>query len=183
MLPIRKRNLRLQRISTLWQSACRQKRMQSFTAIVQHVSTLHHSLPHSPHYTVDGESVGIRSRHADWAAGYMNMLPPKLESVVKDCDSALALDKKYIKALNRRANALEKLGRNEEALHGKSLSWPLILLAHININPDFTASTILQGFRDTSSAQSVERVLHTLATVKAEETVTVSSCRKAQSSY
>jgi len=51
----------------------------------------------------------------------MNMLPPQLESVVKDCDSALALDKKYIKALNRRANALEKMGRNEEALLGKSL--------------------------------------------------------------
>jgi hypothetical protein len=51
-------------------------------------------------------------------SGYMNMQPPKYELVVADCDSALALDKRYEKALNRRANALEALERYEEALRG-----------------------------------------------------------------
>jgi import receptor subunit TOM70 len=48
------------------------------------------------------------------------MTPPKHELVVLDCDAALALDKNYIKALNRRATALEGLKRYEEALRGAS---------------------------------------------------------------
>jgi hypothetical protein len=48
------------------------------------------------------------------------MTPPNYEQVIQDCDSALALDKNYVKALNRRASALEKLNRNEEALRGSS---------------------------------------------------------------
>lgn len=46
------------------------------------------------------------------------MSPPRYEKVVEDCDKALALDKKYVKALNRRATALEALERYEEALRG-----------------------------------------------------------------
>jgi import receptor subunit TOM70 len=38
--------------------------------------------------------------------------------VVEDCDAALKLDAKYIKALNRRATALEALEQYEEALRG-----------------------------------------------------------------
>lgn len=37
---------------------------------------------------------------------------------MEDCDAALALDRKYLKALNRRATALEVLERYEEALRG-----------------------------------------------------------------
>jgi mitochondrial import receptor subunit TOM70 len=48
----------------------------------------------------------------------MNMQPPKLDLVVEDCDTALALDSSYVKALNRRATALEGLNRFEEALRG-----------------------------------------------------------------
>jgi len=48
------------------------------------------------------------------------MTPPQYELVVKDCDTALALDKTYVKALNRRATALEKLDLYEEALRGMS---------------------------------------------------------------
>ena len=48
----------------------------------------------------------------------MNMQPPKYDLVVEDCNAALALDKRYEKALNRRANAYEALGNFEEALKG-----------------------------------------------------------------
>lgn len=52
------------------------------------------------------------------AACYVNLNPPQHEKVVEDCDAALALDRKYLKALNRRATALEALERYEEALRG-----------------------------------------------------------------
>ena len=54
------------------------------------------------------------------AACYVNLNPPQHEKVVEDCDAALAFDKKYVKALNRRATALEALERLEEALRGTS---------------------------------------------------------------
>lgn len=47
------------------------------------------------------------------------MTPPKHELVVRDCDEAIKLDSKYVKALNRRAIALEHLERYQEALRGK----------------------------------------------------------------
>lgn len=47
------------------------------------------------------------------------MTPPKHELVVEDCDAALKLDHNYVKALNRRAGALESMKRYEEALRGK----------------------------------------------------------------
>ena len=50
--------------------------------------------------------------------GYLNMNPPQLELVIADCDAALALDRRYEKALGRRAGALESLGRYEESLRG-----------------------------------------------------------------
>ncbi|OSC98622.1 ADP/ATP carrier receptor [Trametes coccinea BRFM310] len=85
------------------------------------------------------------------AACYVNLNPPQHEKVVEDCDQALALDKNYLKALNRRATALEALDRLEEALR------------------DFTAAAILDKFQNMAAAESVERVLKKLATKKAQE--------------
>ena len=51
--------------------------------------------------------------------GYMNMKPPKFELIIEDCDKAISLNKDYVKAINRRANALEALDRLEEALRGQ----------------------------------------------------------------
>ncbi|KAI0739404.1 ADP/ATP carrier receptor [Daedaleopsis nitida] len=85
------------------------------------------------------------------AACYVNLNPPQLEKVVEDCDAALALDRKYLKALNRRATALEALERYEEALR------------------DFTAAAILDQFQNMSAAEAVERVLKKLATNQAQQ--------------
>jgi hypothetical protein len=49
----------------------------------------------------------------------MNMKPPKLDLIIEDCDKAIALNKDYVKAINRRASALEALDRLEEALRGR----------------------------------------------------------------
>ena len=58
--------------------------------------------------------------------GYMNMKPPKFELIIEDCDKAISLNKDYVKAINRRANALEALDRLEEALRGRlTLSFTL----------------------------------------------------------
>ena len=51
--------------------------------------------------------------------GYANMKPPKFELIIQDCDKAISLNKDYVKAINRRANALESLDRLEEALRGR----------------------------------------------------------------
>ncbi|EGN97602.1 hypothetical protein SERLA73DRAFT_92775 [Serpula lacrymans var. lacrymans S7.3] len=91
--------------------------------------------------------------YSNRAACYVNMSPPKHELVVHDCDEALKLDSNYVKALNRRAIALEGLERYEESLR------------------DFTAATILDKFQNETAAQSVERVLKKISTHKANEII------------
>ena len=41
------------------------------------------------------------------------------DRVIEDCNEALRLDPVYVKALNRRAHALEKKGDLENSLYGK----------------------------------------------------------------
>ncbi|KAF7290750.1 ADP/ATP carrier receptor [Mycena indigotica] len=89
--------------------------------------------------------------YSNRAACYINMTPPLYDKVVEDCDEALKLDPNYVKALNRRAMALEGLQRHVEALR------------------DFTAATILDKFTNQSASQSVERVLKKLTSAKATE--------------
>ncbi|KAF9530116.1 mitochondrial outer membrane translocase receptor TOM70 [Crepidotus variabilis] len=91
--------------------------------------------------------------YSNRAACYINMNPPKHDLVVQDCDEALKLDSKYIKALNRRAVALEGLDRYQEALR------------------DYTAATILDKFQNQATATAVERVLKILAARRAKEIV------------
>jgi import receptor subunit TOM70 len=81
------------------------------------------------------------------------MSPPKHDMVVRDCDTALGLDKMYVKAINRRASAHEQLGDLAAALR------------------DFTTATILDKFQNESTAASVERVLRKLANHAAAETM------------
>jgi import receptor subunit TOM70 len=50
------------------------------------------------------------------------MDPPQYDNVLADCDSALKIDKNYVKALNRRAGVLETLERYPEALRGNPIS-------------------------------------------------------------
>ncbi|KAH9961975.1 mitochondrial outer membrane translocase receptor TOM70 [Russula dissimulans] len=89
--------------------------------------------------------------YSNRAACYVSMEPPQHEKVVADCDEALKLDSRYVKALNRRATALEALERYEDALR------------------DYTAATILGKFQNDSAGRSVERVLEKLSKKKAAE--------------
>lgn len=72
------------------------------------------------------------------------------EKVIEDTTAAIALDNEYVKALNRRANAYENSNLYSEALL------------------DYTASCIIDGFRNDSAAQSVERLLKKVAEAKAK---------------
>ncbi|RYP30453.1 hypothetical protein DL767_006264 [Monosporascus sp. MG133] len=73
------------------------------------------------------------------------------DQVVEDTTAAINLDPLYVKALNRRANAYEHLEQFSEALL------------------DFTASCIIDEFKNESSAAAVERLLKKVAEQKAED--------------
>ncbi len=70
--------------------------------------------------------------------------------VIEDTTAAINLDNEYVKALNRRANAYEQEERFSEALL------------------DYTASCIIDQFRNENSAQAVERLLKKVAESKAK---------------
>lgn len=101
------------------------------------------------------------------------MTPPKHELVVEDCDAALKLDHNYVKALNRRAGALESMKRYEEALRGKWDHFFRVCNDSWTHPVDFTAATILDKFQNEQAAQAVERVLKKLSTEKAAEILSV----------
>ncbi|KAF9428379.1 TOM (translocase of outer membrane) complex component [Podila epigama] len=73
------------------------------------------------------------------------------EKVVEDTTMALKLKPAYVKAIGRRAHAYELLGKHQEAMH------------------DFTALCILDGFKNETFAQSMERNLKLVADAKAKE--------------
>ncbi|KAG8768384.1 TOM (translocase of outer membrane) complex component [Ceratobasidium sp. 428] len=88
--------------------------------------------------------------YSNRAACYTNYKPSQHERVIEDCTSALALDPKYAKALNRRATALEALDRLQDSLR------------------DFTALAIIERFKNDAASSSVERVLAKLSSQQAE---------------
>lgn len=47
---------------------------------------------------------------------------PEYEKAVEDCTEALRINPKHERSVGRRGTALEKLGRYEEAVRGKSFS-------------------------------------------------------------
>ncbi|KAI8991269.1 hypothetical protein BDF20DRAFT_904021 [Mycotypha africana] len=73
------------------------------------------------------------------------------DRVIEDCNEALRLDPVYVKALNRRAYALEKKGELEDALY------------------DFTCVCILDSFKNDAASQAMERVLKLVSEKKAKE--------------
>ncbi|GAW16250.1 hypothetical protein ANO14919_056730 [Xylariales sp. No.14919] len=73
------------------------------------------------------------------------------EKVVEDTTAALNFDPMYVKALNRRATAYEHLQQYSESLL------------------DFTASCIIDEFRNENSATSVEKLLKKVAEQKAQD--------------
>lgn len=73
------------------------------------------------------------------------------EKVIEDTTAAINLDAEYVKALNRRANAYEQVGRYSEALL------------------DYTASCIIDGFRSEQATQAVERLLKKVAEAKGKD--------------
>lgn len=97
-------------------------------------------------------------------SAYNSLTPPEHEKVVADCDSALKLDPSYIKALKRRAAALEALDRDEDAIR------------------DYTAVTLLDAFeppkkvapgKENEAGEQLERVIKKAADKEAKETLRV----------
>jgi import receptor subunit TOM70 len=122
--------------------------------------------------------------YSNRAACYVNMEPPQHEKVVEDCDEALKLDSRYVKALNRRATALEALERYEDALRGacRLVTRPTTLRVNdfffFFAFSDFTATTILGKFQNDAAGRAVERVLDKLSKKRAAEILAVSSVDK-----
>ncbi|KAH9252399.1 hypothetical protein BASA81_009685 [Batrachochytrium salamandrivorans] len=82
------------------------------------------------------------SRSPIYTILYAGLFPlSKFDDVVNDCTRALEMDKKYLKALNRRATAYESLGRLTDALN------------------DFTVVCVLQKFSEASSMTAPDRIL------------------------
>ncbi|KAJ3077715.1 TOM (translocase of outer membrane) complex component [Rhizoclosmatium hyalinum] len=72
-------------------------------------------------------------------------------SAIADCNSALDLDNRYIKAIDRRAQAYEATGEKEKALN------------------DYTAVCMLEEFKKESSVATIDRLLMELASFKASK--------------
>ncbi|OMH78968.1 Mitochondrial import receptor subunit tom70, partial [Zancudomyces culisetae] len=87
--------------------------------------------------------------YANRAACYSMM--KKYEEVIEDCNEALKIDSKYIKALMRRAQAYEQVGKNQESLY------------------DYTTACIFEDFKNNTASVGAERVLKTIAEKESAE--------------
>ncbi|KAI9301753.1 hypothetical protein BJ944DRAFT_257413 [Cunninghamella echinulata] len=75
----------------------------------------------------------------------------KHDLVIADTNEALKLDPSYVKAINRRAQALEKENQLEDALY------------------DFTCVCILENFKNDNATRAMERLLKQVASTRAKE--------------
>jgi import receptor subunit TOM70 len=75
----------------------------------------------------------------------------KLDECIADCDSALKINPTYLKALGRRAQALDKKGDFYDAL------------------VDYTAMCIIEEFKVDATVQATDKVLKEVAKQKSEE--------------
>ncbi|KAJ3242304.1 TOM (translocase of outer membrane) complex component [Chytriomyces hyalinus] len=87
--------------------------------------------------------------YANRAACHANL--QNHEATIKDCDAALAIDPRYIKAIYRRAQAYSSLNKLELALN------------------DYTAICMLEEFKKESSITTTDRILKDLGTARAAE--------------
>lgn len=102
------------------------------------------------------------------AACYSNI--GQYRKVIEDCDSALELDPRYSKALNRRANAAKQLGSGldpEQSSPEFEVKTNYLYRALL----DFTAVTLLSEFRDQAAGKELESVIQELATLRTKETL------------
>ncbi|KAJ1918956.1 TOM (translocase of outer membrane) complex component [Mycoemilia scoparia] len=81
------------------------------------------------------------------------------EKTIQDCDSALKLNNKYLKALLRRAQAYENLGQFQGSLY------------------DFISACILDNFNNNVASNGAERVLKKLAETEAKQRIEASDKR------
>ncbi|KDN38046.1 putative mitochondrial precursor protein import receptor tom70 [Tilletiaria anomala UBC 951] len=103
--------------------------------------------------------------YSNRAACYNNL--GRYLEVIDDCNEALKQQKDYVKALNRRATAREKLG-GDGGSGGESDEKMQSLIRSAE---DFTAVAILSRFKDAAATQAVERVLNTFARARAGHTL------------
>ncbi len=102
----------------LWkQQSCTRKPFRSHRNLNPYFTAIELLVRMFPFYTI------ATALNYYFKPGYMNMTPAQHEFVVQDCTEAIKLDSKYVKALNRRALALENLGRYQEALIGGPMSY------------------------------------------------------------
>lgn len=88
------------------------------------------------------------------AAAYEQL--QKWSSVKSDCTSALELNPRYVKALNRRAKALENMNELSSSLE------------------DITATCILEGFQNNSTLVFADRVLKELGLLEPAHSICTS---------
>ena len=84
------------------------------------------------------------------------------DKVISDCDAALKLDSKYVKALTRRAHALENLGKYSAAMNGTFIVLPQFFI-------DFTAVCVLEEFKNETTLATTDRLLKRIASDMTEE--------------
>ncbi|XP_069496091.1 mitochondrial import receptor subunit TOM70 [Ambystoma mexicanum] len=95
------------------------------------------------------KKVDLSTFYQNRAAAYEQL--QKWEDVIQDCTKAVGLNPRYVKALFRRAKALEKLDNKKQCLE------------------DVTAVCILEGFQNQQSMLLADKVLKLLGKEKAKD--------------